>query len=45
MAQETGMKLIVHQNPECVEKGINPFEHGLGLHTDMRGDRVRAPTR
>ncbi|MDC1066656.1 sulfate adenylyltransferase subunit CysD [Alphaproteobacteria bacterium] len=30
----TGMKLIVYQNPEASEKGINPFDHG-SLHTDM----------
>ena len=30
----TGMKLIVYQNPEAKEKGINPFDHGV-LHTDM----------
>ena len=29
------MELIVHQNPECVERGINPFDHGSALHTDM----------
>ncbi len=33
-AADAGMDLIVHQNPEAVEKGINPFDHG-GLHTDM----------
>ncbi|PVA09125.1 sulfate adenylyltransferase subunit CysD [Pelagivirga sediminicola] len=33
-AEDAGMKLLVHQNPEAVEKGINPFDHG-GLHTDM----------
>ena len=33
-AREAGMELIVHKNPEAVEKGINPFDHG-GLHTDM----------
>ena len=27
-AKELGVDLIVHQNPECVERGINPFEHG-----------------
>lgn len=27
--------LIVHKNPECVEKGINPFTHGSATHTDM----------
>ena len=30
----TGMELIVHQNAEAREKGINPFDHGA-LHTDM----------
>lgn len=34
-ARELGMELIVHQNPECVELGINPFEHGSAKHTDM----------
>jgi sulfate adenylyltransferase subunit 2 len=34
MARESGMELIVYQNPEAKEKGINPFDHGP-LHTDM----------
>ncbi len=33
-AKDAGMELIVYQNPEAKEKGINPFEHG-SLHTDM----------
>ena len=33
-AKDAGMELIVHQNPEAKEKGINPFDHGT-LHTDM----------
>ena len=33
-AKDAGMELIVHQNPEAKEKGINPFDHGV-LHTDM----------
>ena len=33
-AKDAGMELIVHQNPEAKEKGINPFDHGA-LHTDM----------
>ncbi len=28
------MDLLVHQNPECVAEGINPFEHGSAVHTD-----------
>ena len=35
MAAESGMKLIVYQNPEAQKLGINPFEHGSSLHTDM----------
>ena len=34
MAAESGMDLIVYQNPEAKERGINPFDHGP-LHTDM----------
>src|SRR5271155_1575396 len=35
MAKESGMRLIVYQNPEAKKLGINPFEHGSSLHTDM----------
>ncbi len=34
MALESGMELIVYKNPEAIERGINPFDHGA-LHTDM----------
>lgn len=33
-ARDAGMELLVWQNPEALEKGINPFQHGP-LHTDM----------
>jgi sulfate adenylyltransferase subunit 2 len=33
-AKQAGMELLVYQNPEAKEKGINPFDHGP-LHTDM----------
>ena len=33
-AREAGMELLVYQNPEAIERGINPFDHGA-LHTDM----------
>lgn len=33
-AKDAGMELLVYQNPEAKEKGINPFDHGA-LHTDM----------
>ncbi len=32
--KDIGMELIVYQNPEAKEKGINPFDHG-SLHTDI----------
>ncbi len=35
MAQETGMDLLVHINPDGVEKNINPFTHGSAIHTDI----------
>jgi sulfate adenylyltransferase subunit 2 len=34
-ADRTGMELIVHVSQECVELGINPFDHGSAVHTDM----------
>ena len=34
MAKEAGMQLLVYQNPEAQQRGINPFDHGP-LHTDM----------
>lgn len=33
-ACDANMKLIIYQNPEALDKGINPFDHG-SLHTDM----------
>ena len=33
--REVGMQLIVHVNPEAVERGINPFVHGSAVHTDI----------
>ena len=35
MARESGMQLIIYQNPEAKARGINPFEHGSQLHTDL----------
>jgi sulfate adenylyltransferase subunit 2 len=34
MARDSGMELLVYQNPEAKAKGINPFDHG-SLHTDL----------
>ncbi len=35
MAKELGFELLVHKNPEAVERNINPFDHGSALHTDL----------
>lgn len=32
---EYGVELIVHRNPEALAQGINPFDHGSALHTDV----------
>jgi sulfate adenylyltransferase subunit 2 len=34
VAADPATKLIVYKNPEAVERGINPFDHGP-LHTDL----------
>jgi sulfate adenylyltransferase subunit 2 len=34
-AAELGLDLVVHRNPECVALGINPFDHGSAVHTDL----------
>ena len=35
MAKTHGFDLIVHQNKEGVEAGINPFDHGSSKYTDI----------
>jgi sulfate adenylyltransferase subunit 2 len=35
MARESAMPLLVYQNPEAKARGINPFDHGAALHTDL----------
>ncbi|ANG61170.1 sulfate adenylyltransferase small subunit [Marinobacterium aestuarii] len=35
MAQESGMKLLVHTNPDGIAQDINPFTHGSAVHTDV----------
>ena len=35
MARESGMSLLVHTNPEAIEKDINPFDHGSAFHTNI----------
>jgi sulfate adenylyltransferase subunit 2 len=34
-AAQPGIELIVHRNPEAEALGINPFDHGSQVHTDM----------
>jgi sulfate adenylyltransferase subunit 2 len=34
-ARESGMQLLVHQNPDAKARGINPFDHGSAVHTDI----------
>jgi sulfate adenylyltransferase small subunit len=34
-ASELGFDLLVHKNPEAEARGINPFDHGSALHTDI----------
>ena len=35
IAQRYGVQMLVHHNPEAMALGINPFEHGSQVHTDM----------
>ncbi|HKR23929.1 MAG TPA: sulfate adenylyltransferase subunit CysD, partial [Allosphingosinicella sp.] len=35
LAAEAGMALIVHRNPDAEARGINPFDHGATLHTEL----------
>lgn len=35
VASEPGIELIVYQNPEAKALGINPFDHGSQIHTDL----------
>lgn len=34
-AEAAGLSLIVHRNPEAEAAGINPFDHGPSVHTDL----------
>jgi len=35
MAGTLGLDLLVHQNPEALAQGIDPFKHGSAVHTDV----------
>lgn len=34
-AAEAGMQLLIHRNPEAEAEGVNPFDHGANVHTDL----------
>jgi sulfate adenylyltransferase subunit 2 len=34
-AERLGVELLVHQNPDCLAQGVNPFTHGSAVHTDL----------
>jgi sulfate adenylyltransferase subunit 2 len=35
VADRYGVKVLVHHNPEAMAMGINPFDHGSEIHTDL----------
>lgn len=35
ITQRLGIDLLVHQNPDGITQGINPFTHGSNLHTHI----------
>lgn len=35
VAREARMELVVHRNPDALAQGINPFDHGSEVHTDI----------
>lgn len=35
MVNEHEFELLVHTNPDGVKRGINPFDHGSQIHTDI----------
>ena len=35
MMADLGFELLVHTNPDGLERGINPFDHGSAMHTDI----------
>jgi sulfate adenylyltransferase subunit 2 len=35
LSADPGLKLLVHKNPDAVARGINPFDHGSQVHTDI----------
>src|SRR3546814_19867635 len=43
-AQETGVELRTHTNPDDVAQGIGPISHGATVHTDaMKTQALKQP--
>jgi sulfate adenylyltransferase subunit 2 len=35
VSEQPGLEMLIYQNPEAAAQGINPFDHGSQIHTDM----------
>lgn len=35
VAADPDIRLLVHRNPEAEARGVNPFDHGSSVHTDL----------
>ena len=35
ISADPALKLLVYKNPEAEQRGINPFDHGSQIHTDL----------
>jgi sulfate adenylyltransferase subunit 2 len=35
LVADNGLDLLVYQNPDALQRGINPFDHGSAMHTDL----------
>jgi len=42
MAKSSGMQLIVHQNPDAVARGINPFDSRVAAHRPVENRGAEA---
>ena len=41
VAANYGVQVLVHHNPEAVSLGINPFDHGSEIHTELWRTRTQ----
>ena len=35
IAKTSGMEMVIHRNPDGIARGINPFQHGASVHTQI----------